>query len=156
MGTWAAPGLFFNCPEFKPQALTYPFPSFQTKPFFQAEVPVVTWGQDMVALLLLEVTSTVSTSFLGESWGRWESKDSGPGRGVGGGVWRETSWCMRCPALPQGGIAAGLCNAGLAVNMGATFGNLWLRQKELQTGFLPRNPSHLSAHNTHTLVAENC
>lgn len=102
MGTWAAPGLFFNCPEFKPQALTYPFPSFQTKPFFQAEVPVVTWGQDMVALLLLEVTSTVSTSFLGESWGRWESKDSGPGRGGrGGGGERQAGACAALLCLKE-------------------------------------------------------
>ena len=61
---------------------------------------MVTWGQDMVALLLLEVTSTVSTSFLGESWGRWESKDSGPGRGVGGGG---------CGERQAGACAALLC-----------------------------------------------
>ena len=40
---------------------------------------MVTRGQDMVALLLSEVTSTVSTSPSGESWGRRESKDSGRG-----------------------------------------------------------------------------
>ena len=85
---------------------------------------MVTWGQDMVALLLLEVTSTVSTSFLGESWGRWESKDSGWGE-------RQAGACA-APLCLEEASQQDCADAGLAMNMGATFGNLWLGQKELQ------------------------
>lgn len=85
---------------------------------------MVTRGQDMVALLLSEVTSTVSTSLPGESWGRRESKDSGQGE-------RQAGVCA-APLCLKEASQQDCAEAGLAVNMGATFGNLWLRQKELQ------------------------
>ena len=45
---------------------------------------MVAEGQDMEAPLLSEVTSPVSTSSLGESWGRLDSKDSRRGKRQGG------------------------------------------------------------------------
>lgn len=83
---------------------------------------MVTWGQDMVALLLLEVTSTVNILCL-RSLGADGKQRLRTGAGCGGGVERDKLvHALPCSASRRA-VAAGLCNAGLAVNMGATFGN---------------------------------
>lgn len=107
---------------------------------------MVAEGQDMKALLLSEVTSTVSTSSLGAD-GTAKTQDGA----------RETRWRMRCPILPQKISQQDCADAGLVVNMVAIYGTSgYVRKSSKLRGFLPGNPSHLTAHNTHTLVAENC
>lgn len=81
-------------------------------------------GQDMEALLLSEAMSTVSTFSLGESWGQRDSKDSRQGKRQGGVC--AIPFCLK--KISQQDCA----DAGLVVNMGAIYGNLWLCQKELQ------------------------